>query len=117
MSKGLIDAMIVSGDLLDREINRKLKGVEMPLFKEEYYEWLKTQKELSEGSIVNYKQWLENADELIYADGKDFYTLFKKAFDECDYVTCDELIKWYDGLLTDEVEEAKKEIICYTQKP
>jgi len=121
MSKGLIDAMIVSGDLLDREIERKLDGVEMPLFKDEYYEWLKAQKELSEGSIVNYKRWIENADELIYFDGKDFYMLFKKAFDECDYATCDELIKWYDGLLTDEIEQAKKEEvknedICLTSK-
>lgn len=116
MSKGFADFLVVSARLLDREIERELRGVEMPLFKEEYYEWLKTQEKLSEGSIVNYKRWLENADELIDVDGKDFYTLFKKSFDECDYATCDELIRWYDGLLTEEIEQAEKEIICETPK-
>lgn len=110
MSKGFADLLVVSARLLDREIERELEGVEMPLFKEEYYEWLKTQEKLSEGAIVNYKRWLENADELIYVDGKDFYTLFKKSYDQCDYATCDELIRWYDGLLTAEVEQAKKRI-------
>ena len=108
--------MIVSGDLLDREIRRKLEGVEMPLFMEEYYEWLRTHEKLSEGSIVNYRVWLENADELIDGDGRDFYMLFKKSLEECDYATCDELIKWYDGLLTNEIEEAKKEVVCFSPK-
>ncbi|WP_302149694.1 hypothetical protein [Bacteroides caecimuris] len=114
MSKGFADFLIVSARLLDREIERELEGVEMPLFKEEFYEWLKTQENLSEGSIVNYKRWLENADELIYVNGKDFYTLFKKSFYECDYATCDELIRWYDGLLTEEIEQAKKKIFDET---
>lgn len=116
MSKGFADFLVMSANLLDREIEREFDGVEMPLFKDVYYEWLKAQTELSEGSIVNYKRWIENADELIYVEGKDFYTLFKKAFDECDYATCDKLIKWYDGLLTDELEQAKKEIICEMPK-
>lgn len=114
MSKGFADLLVVSARQLDREIERELEGVEMPLFKEEYFEWLKTQKKLSEGSIVNYKRWLENADELVYVDGKDFYTLFKKSFDESDYATCDELIRWYDGLLTEEIEQAKKKIFDET---
>lgn len=114
MSNGFADFLVVSARLLDREIERELEGVEMPLFKEEFYEWLRTLEKLSEGSIVNYKRWLENADELIYVDGKDFYTLFKKSFDECDYATCHELIRWYDGLLTDEIELAKKKIFGET---
>ncbi len=116
MSKGLADHIVVSSRLLDREIERKLRGVEMPLFKEEYYEWLKTQEKLSEGSIVNYMRWLGNADELIDVEGKDFYTCFQKSFDQFDYDTCKELIKWYDRLLTEEIEQAEKEIICETPK-
>ena len=116
MSKGLADQIVVSARLLDREIERKQKGVEMPLFKEEYYEWLKTQEKLSEGSIVNYKRWLENADELIDIEGKDFYTLFQKSFELFDYDNCKELIKWYDDLLTEEIKQAEKEIICETPK-
>lgn len=116
MSKGLIDAMIVSGDLLDREIRRKQEGVDVPLFKEEYFEWLRTHENFSEDSITIYKRWLENADEYIDGDGRDFYMLFKKSLDECDHVTCEALIKWYDGLLTDEIEQAKKEVVCFTPK-
>lgn len=90
--------------LLDREVERYEEGVEVPFMKDEYYEWLEARKELSEGSKVNYKIWLNNADDMICVDGNDFYALLKNAFEGCEYDRCEECLGWYDGLLTREIE-------------
>lgn len=41
MSKGFADHIINMARLVDREFQREHDGVEAPLFKESFYEWLK----------------------------------------------------------------------------
>ncbi len=67
MSKGYADYVIATSLEIDREIMRERDGVEVPLFGNEFEEWLKESEELSEGSVVNYMRWLHKADSWILA--------------------------------------------------
>lgn len=65
MSKGYADYVIAIALEVDREIMRERDGVEVPLFGNEFEEWLKESEELSEASVVNYMRWLHKADSWI----------------------------------------------------
>ncbi len=71
MTKGYADYVIAMALEIDREIKRELEGVEMPLFRQKYEEWLKAQG-LAESSRVNYMRWLHKADSWIFDSDHDF---------------------------------------------
>lgn len=108
MTKGYADYVIAMALEIDREIKRELKGVEMPLFRQKYEEWLKAQG-LAESSRVNYMRWLHKADSWIFDSDHDFWTLLNKAWNASDFGTAKALCKEYEDLLLEEKEHAKKE--------
>lgn len=107
MSKGYADYLCVLARELDRDIQRENDGVEVPMFSNEFEEWLKT--EASEKSRGNYKRWLHKADAWICESDRDFWTLLKKAWDASDFDTAKTLCARYEGLLLDERVKAEKE--------
>lgn len=109
MSKGYADYVITIAHEVDREIMRERDGVEVPLFGNEFEEWLKESKELSEASVVNYMRWLHKADSWILDLSHDFWTLLKKAWNAADFQTAKALCKEYESLLLDEKSQAEKE--------
>ncbi len=108
MTKGYADYVIAMALEIDREIKRELEGVEMPLFRQKYEEWLKAQG-LAESSRVNYMRWLHKADSWIFDSDHDFWTLLNKAWNASDFGTAKALCKEYEDLLLEEKEHAKKE--------
>lgn len=109
MSKGYADYLIVSAMEFDRELRRELQGVEVPLFNEEFKEWLKTFRKLSERSIVNYMRWLHKADAWILDLEHDFWTLLTRAWNASDFGTIRKLCKEYEDTLLKEKKEAEKD--------
>lgn len=109
MSKGYADYLIVSAKEFDRELERELQGVEVPLFSEEFKEWLKTFKKLAEGSVANYLRWLRKADTWILNLENDYWTLLTRAWEASDFGTIIKLSKEYEELLLKEKTEAEKD--------
>lgn len=109
MSKGYADYLCVLARELDRDFQREADGVEVPLFSNEYQEWLKLDKKVSESSQVNYNKWLEKADAWICESDRDFWTLLKKTWDSSDFETARNLCKEYEKQLLEEKALAEKE--------
>lgn len=109
MSKGYADYLVAMARELDRDFQREADGVEVPLFSNEYQEWLKSDKKVSESSQVNYNKWLEKADAWICESDRDFWTLLKKAWDSSDFETARNLCKEYEKQLLEEKALAEKE--------
>lgn len=109
MSKGYADYLVAMARELDRDFQREADGVEVPLFSNEYQEWLKLDKKVSESSQVNYNKWLEKADAWICESDRDFWTLLKKAWDSSDFETARNLCKEYEKQLLEEKALAEKE--------
>ena len=80
--KGLIEHIISEGDLVLREIERDVKGVEAPFLVEQFREWL--QKKNLQGAVKSYPSFLKGADKLITGIGnanEDFYSLVQDCFE------------------------------------
>ena len=92
-----------SDRFLERGIERLQADVEVPIFDEEYQNWLSKQ-DLAESTKKQYLSNLIRLDVFIIDDNKDFYTLFKKEFDQDHFGECDNLLAWYDSQITDEKE-------------
>ena len=111
MSKGYADYLCALAREVDREFQRDADGVEAPLFKKAFEEWLQTQN-LSEDSQENYKRWLRKADEWICTTESDFWTLLKRAWDVGDFRTARTLCDNYEKELKtgkSQAEELGKE--------
>ncbi|MDE6391719.1 MAG: hypothetical protein K2L59_00415 [Muribaculaceae bacterium] len=111
MSKGYADYVIAMMREVDREIQRELDGVEVPLFRDRFENWLKTDTNLSAGTQTNYMRWLGKADSWICDSDSDhdFWTLLKKAWDASDFGRAKALCNGYEKLLLDEKKEAEAE--------
>lgn len=109
MSKGYADHLLDMARHLDREFQREAEGVEVPLFKEKYEDWLQAQTDLAEGTKANYLHWLLKADDWICDLERDFYLLLKKAWTASDFDRVKSLCAEYDGLLVKEKEQAREE--------
>lgn len=109
MSKGYADYLCVLAREIDREFQRESNGVEAPLFRTEFEEWLKAEGKLSEQSQDNYNKWLEKADAWICDLDRDFWTLLKKAWDASDFETANKLCKEYETQLLEDKALAEKE--------
>lgn len=109
MSKGFADYLIAMAREFDRELLRDIDGVEVPLFSERYYEWLKTESKISESSQVNYKRWLRKADEWICHSDRDFWTWLTKAWQSSDFDTVRKLCFEYEAELSEEKANAEKD--------
>ena len=108
MSKGYADYVIAIMREIDREIQREQDGVESPLFRDKFEEWLKTDTNLSDSSKTNYMRWLGKADSWICDTDYDFWTLLKKAWDQSDFGRAKALCIEYENLLLDEKKEAEQ---------
>ena len=106
MSAGYADYLVAMAKLFDRELEREMNGVEVPLFKEEYEEWL--QEQVAESTKENYLTALLKLDDMICIPEKDFYTRFRDEFEKCNYGECDNLIACYDNEISNEIEYAEK---------
>lgn len=109
MSKGYADYLVAMAREIDRDFQRDADGVDVPLFSNEYQEWLKLDKKVSESSQYNYNKWLEKADAWICESDRDFWTLLKKAWDSNDFETARNLCKKYENQLLEEKAQAEKE--------
>lgn len=113
MSKGFVDHVIYMALLIDREIKRELDGVEWPLFKDRYFEWLADEPKSKVGmsSQVNYKRWLFKADEWVLDTTHDLYTLLKNAWKQSDFERVTSLCDDYEMQLLADKALAEKEDI------
>lgn len=100
--KGLIEHIISEGDLVLREIERDVKGVEAPFLLEQFREWL--QKNGIQGAVKSYPSFLKGVDKLITGIGnanEDFYSLVQDCF---EYAVFDKL-----PIIFDEYEREMEE--------
>lgn len=111
MDKSYVNYVIESAKELKRDLLRELEGVEVPLFTEEFKEWLKTSRKLAEGSIVNYMRWLRKVDSWIieYDYDNDFWALLTRAWKASDFGTIRKLCNDYENQIMDEKAEAEKD--------
>ena len=109
MSKGYADYLVALAREIDLEFQRDADGVDVPLFSNEYQEWLKNAEKISEGSQVNYNRWLKKADAWICESDYDFWTLLKKAWVTTDFETARHLCKEYEDKLLSEKAQAEKD--------
>ena len=109
MSKGYADYLVAIAREIDRDFQRDADGVDVPLFRSEYEEWLKAEGKLSEQSQDNYNQWLKKADAWICESDYDFWTLLKKAWVAADFETVRHLCKEYEDKLLSEKAQAEKD--------
>lgn len=93
----------------ERELLRELEGVEVPMFSNEYEEWLKTEKKIAESSKVNYFRWLRKSDSWTFDLDFDFWTLLKRAWIASDFETVKKLCKKFENILLDEKIEAEED--------
>lgn len=79
MTKGYADYIETLTEEIDRDLQREIDGVDVPLFSKGFEEWLKKQKEISERSRSNYMYWISKADAWLLDPDRDFWTLLKKS--------------------------------------
>lgn len=109
MSKGYADYLVALAREFNRDLQRDIDGVEVPLFSGEYEEWLEADKKVSKASQVNYHKWLAKADSWICESNRDFWTLLKKAWDASDFETARKLCQEYENRLLEEKAYAERE--------
>lgn len=108
MSKGYADYLVWSARQLDRELERDADGIEVPLFREEYTNWLNARPDLSNNSKTNYQRWLVKADEWILDVDQDFWRLLKNDWQSSDFSGAKNRCEAYERLLISEKAEAEK---------
>lgn len=109
MTKGYADYIETLTEEIDRDLQREIDGVDIPLFSKGFEEWLKKQKEISERSRSNYMYWISKADAWLLDPDRDFWTLLKKAWDASDFGTAKKLCIEYKNRLLKEKANAEND--------
>lgn len=83
--------LLASARALDREIDREIKGVEVPYLEEDYRNWAAKCQHLDPATIDKYVKYVKRADKEFFTSEEDFFELLRErikagAFEEVDKV-------------------------------
>lgn len=92
-----------------REFEREKNGVELPLFRTQFENWLIAQGGISEASRTNYMRWLANADDWNLDPDWDFWSVLKKAWNSSDFQMAELLCNVYEDDLLEEQGQAEND--------
>ena len=112
MSKGFADMLVASARELDREIERDIKGIEVPYLEQGYRNWAVKYPHLESATIDKYVRHVKRADKEFFTSDEDFFELLQEKiksgkFDEVNnlfdkYIAI--ITKWYDLSLKEELD-------------
>lgn len=81
---------------INREINRVINDVEVPLLEEEFATWMTTEQNHPESTKINYVRWIRLADQVFIDPDNDIWAKLKEAWDKVDSRKAKTLSDEYD---------------------
>ena len=106
MSIGFADYLVVQAMILDRDLMRDLLGIEVPLFRNEFENWL--MENYKEGTRTNYMRHLRQADEWSIYFENDFWMNLHRAWKASDFSKVKNLCKEHESSFEKDRKAAEK---------
>lgn len=115
MSKGFADMLVASARELDREIERDIKGIEVPYLEQGYRNWAVKYPHLEPATIDKYVKYVKRADVEFFLSEDDFFELLPNALLSGEFDDVSQLFDRYIAIIDKHYDWSKKEDIGIKQ--